>query len=73
VSHYHIVIPVSKEEVAILKKYFIEYLEQCGGITIAIMPFEAGIRPSTEMEEVIRRLFVHLLLTIEAGQFEALN
>lgn len=71
-SHYHLEIIISKEEVEVIKKEFHQFIEDAGGFTFIVTP-DNDVEPSVELEDTIRNIFFNILMTINTGQFKGVN
>lgn len=72
-SHYHLEIIITKEEVEIIKNQFQEFIEEAGGMSVIVTADNTDIEPSVELEAVIQKIFFNILMTIHTGTFKGVN
>lgn len=71
-NHYHIDIPIDDEDIIVIKRDFMEYLHRSGGITITMVP-DNDIEDPVELGDVLKRMFIHMLMVIEHGDFRRIH
>jgi hypothetical protein len=69
---YTLDIIVSKEDVRVIKEHFSEFLESSDGFTITVHS-DSGVECPHELNDVLKKLFFHFLMTIHFGQFKGVN
>lgn len=69
---YTLDIIVSKEDVEVIKNEFNSFLQDAEGFTITVQA-DSGVEPSPELNETLKKLFFHFLMTIHFGNFRGVN
>lgn len=72
-SHYHLDIIISQEEVEIIKEQFKTFVEESGGMCVRVSAEDEDVEPSKELEEVICKIFFNLIMTLYSGKFKGVN
>lgn len=72
-SQYHIVIPVDKHEVTVIRKEFGDFIKDAGTFTMTMDMEDDSKAPSPELERAIKDLFIRVIFAIRNGKFERMN
>jgi hypothetical protein len=71
-AHWHIDIPVEEEDIEIIKREFTTYVTRANGLTITITP-DNDVPDPSNVHAVIKKLFIHLIMRIQDGNFQRIH
>lgn len=71
-KHYHIDVVVNEDDIRVIKEQFNDFIEATDGFTVSIVPDNDEF-PSEELDSVLKKMFIHLIMTINCGKFKGVH